>query len=257
MSAREGYAAHPLRLRKENLARLKVAPSNAVLSSFVGMGCYLDPPGYPSYALRSASWYKGGQEQDETVLRVDDKNYIIPYDTHEETLRSLYDHLPLEHPDVKEWVAEGHRHNKHCYQGTPELIEALGQKPSDNLVIFPIPDYKYVHVGLYVSRPSIEAGMYLFKIGFGAHLTKELRDKYGALHAEYHACKDTTKRGVLALRLTAMLNKLEGLALANVDGKKQRLADFAASVCTVDTHVAVQRIRHIYPDYVPAGGVEL
>lgn len=257
MSTREGYAAHPLRLRKEGLAKLKVAPSTAVLGSFVGMGCYLDPPGYPSYLLRSATWYKRGQEQDETVLPVDGKNYIIPYNTREETLRSLYDPLPFEHPDVQEWVAAGHRQSKHCYWGTPELLKALGQKPSEKLVVFPLADYKYVHVGLYVSRPSIESGMHLFKLGFGAHLTKELRDKYEALHTEYHTCKDTTKRGVLALRLTAMLNKLEGLALANVDGKKQRLEDFAASVCTVDTHVAVQRIRHIYPDYVPSEGTEL
>lgn len=104
-------------------------PPTYQISTSMGSGCAGDPPGYPSYFLRSVytshgnSPRKGAQE----VISFMGNHYVIfseddfkrswgpEYEfKRERRLRMLWKPLPLEHPRTQAWIADRIRFFKGC-----------------------------------------------------------------------------------------------------------------------------------------------
>lgn len=113
-----------------------------------GSGCFLDPPGYPSYFLRSV--YLNGN----TSHRTDAPEYVIADDAgvfrivrrvretaewRDPFLRRLWVALPLDHVRVQMWIRDCYRHFKHCYNDDRGRAT---DKNDNGCLIFPVPYYK-------------------------------------------------------------------------------------------------------------------
>lgn len=81
-----------------------------------GSGCYMDPPGFPSYFLRSV-WTRYGNHPHKGASHVLDVNGIafeVPryVGGREEWLRARWCPLPIEHPRIQAWIGNFARHFK-------------------------------------------------------------------------------------------------------------------------------------------------
>jgi hypothetical protein len=97
-------------------------PPSYHISMNMGMGCYLDPPGYPSYFLQQIYTeygndpYRGPQH----LIWTPELHYRIVYsvvdrEPHQVNLRKLWLPLPLEHERTQLWVRAMLRHFKGGY----------------------------------------------------------------------------------------------------------------------------------------------
>lgn len=111
------------------------------LSEDMGAGCCGDPPGYPTYFLRSV-YTKRGDLPDSGPQYVftppSGEVYAVPeidWDERDDLYRALWKPLPLHHPRTQAWIKATFKHHNHCYQ-VPELRRA-GKSWSDSMLIWP------------------------------------------------------------------------------------------------------------------------
>jgi hypothetical protein len=111
------------------------------------MGCYGDPPGYPSYFLRSA--YFNGNTSGRTgapevvIAEGGEHRVLLSVGQHRESLaklvRKLWVPLPYDHERVRLWIRATYRHLRHCYRDDRGVVA----EPRDNgLIVYPVPYYK-------------------------------------------------------------------------------------------------------------------
>ena len=143
-------ATFPATLHAEGVDRLPVytLPPTYRLGD-PGMGCYGDPPGFPTYYLRPVYNGHGNTPRnapDAVLLGTDGKlRRAEPKTTggagddlrRAAFWRNLYRALPIEHPRVQAWIAATMSHLATCYQDEerPEYGRA-------GTLIFPVPSYK-------------------------------------------------------------------------------------------------------------------
>jgi hypothetical protein len=115
-----------------------------VASESVGCGCYGDPPGYPTYFLRSVYTGRGDNPASGPYHVIRDgagELYPIPEGEgrswDDGVLRRLWRPLPLDHPRVRLWLAATAIRLRHCYrdEGRPE-------HGRPGTLIYPLPSYK-------------------------------------------------------------------------------------------------------------------
>lgn len=123
---------------------------NTYAADQMGQGCYMDPPGYPSYFLRSV-YHNGNSpgrgavtiirgpegEGDRVILTADeDHDKIAP------RLRKLWAPLPLDHERTRLWVLSVYMHLKHCYRDDDGIVAGKGE---NGMIVWPVPSYKLRH----------------------------------------------------------------------------------------------------------------
>lgn len=136
-------------------------PPSYHLSEHIGSHCAFDPPGYPTYFLRSVYTQHGNSPRnsaEEVIVapgcgirvlrdardwkRKGFKNWEESQAYYEKLYRRLWLPLPIDHPRVRAWMAELYRHFQHCYYDhrvRPQVSER------DKMFIWPIPNYKLKH----------------------------------------------------------------------------------------------------------------
>lgn len=97
-------------------------PRTYSVDSGMGLGCLLDPPGYPTYFLRHVFTKSGNlpQRKAQVVIKFLGKYYVIAtadstQDEIDALIRRLWKPLPLEHPRTQAWIADMIRYYKGCY----------------------------------------------------------------------------------------------------------------------------------------------
>lgn len=139
-----------------NLERLRKLPTYKLPPTYrlqrdPGNGCFMDPPGFPSYFTRSVYTQHGNSPRrgPETVIVIDGVNYVVAHsddwkpgdtwaevrDRRDKRLRSLWQPLPVDHPRTRAWILSCYSYFENCYHDA----NATG---SDKTVIFPVPSYK-------------------------------------------------------------------------------------------------------------------
>lgn len=225
-----GLMADLSTLRVDRLAKL---PKHTLTrpGRHMGAGCFLDPPGFPTYFLRMVegrndSGYVitiGGESRfvsDEVLnesrgwYRPNWRDLGAPAD-HQERLAWLYQPLPFEHPRVQCWIDALHKYMRNCYR-------VPGAK--NDMLVFPPGRTDFVTEGLFVAKPDTTRMPF-----FTEHLTEEGRRKLEAAIAEATA-----------------------EAEREVKAKQEARTAEMAKLCTVDTHLAVLAVRKFYPDYQPS-----
>lgn len=136
--------------------RTYTCPPTYRIDSHLGAGCYGDPPGFPTYFLRSVYTSHGNSPRDIShVIRDDGGTFrrIPEHDwrgTREEAdarwdalMRSLWAPLPYNHPRVRAWIVATYKHLRHCYR---DIAPGPYLKPPEHggpaTLIFPVPDYE-------------------------------------------------------------------------------------------------------------------
>ena len=203
------------------LAKLPVLgelPMGYHLQRDPGNGCYLDPPGYPSYFTRSVYTPDGanpGRGPTMVIASPTGQRVVATADTewlkgdtwdavharHKAQLRSLYAPLPFDHARVQAWVAAVHHHLQHCYADDAGVAEPP-EYGRPGMVVFPVPSYK------------------LRSFTDDARFSDDWRAKEQAAIEQYNADKRAAY----------------------------------TKVAVLDNHLAVRRIRAFYPDYNPGPG---
>lgn len=117
-------------------------------SDNMGQGCYMDPPGYPSYLLRSV-WRNGNSPSKGAVIIIrgpnDDRVILTADERHDEMvprLRKLWTPLPLDHERTRMWTRAVYKHLAHCYRDDASLVTDRGD---NGMIIYPVPGYKLQH----------------------------------------------------------------------------------------------------------------
>jgi hypothetical protein len=119
---------------------------NWSVSTHPGMGCFGDPPGYPSYFLRSV--YRFGNaprgRHPTVVIRHDGEDRVImradeSHDCLADRLRSLWVPPPADHERVRLWIRARYRDFRHCYRDDAGIVS---NRDDRGMVIFPVPTYK-------------------------------------------------------------------------------------------------------------------
>ncbi len=180
-----------------------------------GAGCFLDPPGFPSYFTRAVYTASGADPGRGPTTVIDSpegprvlytaETAWLRGETHEAMaarhaagLRALYRPLPEDHPRVQAWRAAVHGHLTTCYIDDAGLAEpAEYGRPA--LIIFPTPSYK-------------------------------LRDFHD--DARFSDTWRAAER-------------------AAVDAYNRDKIAAYTRVATLDNHAAVRHIREFYPSYAP------
>lgn len=111
------------------------------------MGCYGDPPGYPSYFLRPV--YNNGNTSNrsgiaEIVIREGGECWrILNVGESRQSLRTrmhaLWLPLPTDHERVRMWIRATYRHLRGCYH---DDVGIATDKRDNGMVIYPVPYYK-------------------------------------------------------------------------------------------------------------------
>lgn len=124
-------------------------PPTYHLQSNPGNGCYLDPPGYPTYFTRTVFTRFGNTpgRGPETILfwRVVADNrdwkkgdtWDSVYERRKNLMRALYLPLPVNHPRVIAWIKHLFEYFRNCYQHPTET-----ENGQPKTVIFPTPAYR-------------------------------------------------------------------------------------------------------------------
>ena len=228
-----GLVADISNIRLDRLQKLPQLASGSV-SYQMGSGCFLEPPGHPSYFMRSV-----GRDCNAYVIQVGDVAFVVDGElytngklrevdwakygapkTREERLNWLYSPLPIDHPRVRAWIQQLYQHQGNCY--VP--VEPVDRFKSDDIVIFPTQNF--TSMGLFVAEPPWGTRSQL--PFFFEHVSKESRNKLLALEVE----------------LVAEAN-------ATVAAKRAAFEAKQAKLCTPDRHLAVRSVRKFYPDYQP------
>lgn len=131
---------------REKLAkRASYSPSRTYsVDTREGNGCFMDPPGYPSYFTQCVLNSSGNDPDSgptmlllgHVVQRAED-----PFEDSLAVLRSLYVPLPYEHPRVETWERQVYGHLSHCYRTDDPRF--AGEERG--IVIYPVPSYKLRH----------------------------------------------------------------------------------------------------------------
>lgn len=131
-----------------NAARVDALPVYVLPRTYrlgdLGMGCYGDPPGFPTYYIRPVYNGAGNSPRnapDAVLLGTDGKlRRADPPHTdgaRESFYRRLYLPLPVEHPRVQAWIAATMAHLANCYQD-----EERPEYGRPGTLVFPVPSYK-------------------------------------------------------------------------------------------------------------------
>jgi hypothetical protein len=224
-----GLMADISTLKLDRLQRLPQLPGGMGVNTQMGSGCFLEPPGHPSYFMRSV-----GGDCRAYVISIGDGVYIVDGETYnggwkdvnwvkygapkdrQERLNWLYSPLPVDHPRVRAWIEQLYRHQRNCYR-----IE--GEK---DFVVFPTQSHDFIKMGLFVPEPSgreakLEGGIF-------DHLSEETKERYRV-----------TQAGLMAE------------AQETVKIKREAFNAERAKACTPDRHLAVLSVRKFYPEYQP------
>jgi hypothetical protein len=133
-----GYDLSTLDLKKIKSLPVLDLPAGYSVQKNPGSGCFLDPPGYPSYFIR-AVYNKYGNEPanyDPYCFEVDGVRYGFSLEGKgPEFLESFWLALPPNHPRVHAWFLAVYQHLVHCYENE----SATGH---DKLLIYPVPSYQ-------------------------------------------------------------------------------------------------------------------
>lgn len=109
------------------------------------MGCYLHPPGFPSYFLQPIWTQYGNQPphgRPQRVISFPGKGiHVVPekYD-----LKKLWNPLPIDHERTRMWILSLYKYFQYCYSD-PDSLGSL-----DDVLIYPVPYYK---LGRFVDDP--------------------------------------------------------------------------------------------------------
>ena len=116
------------------------------LSDSPGMGCAGNPPGYPSYFLHAVYDRLGytPRTAPDCVIDLPGDDYPFPFVVHHEksgeelkdTLRRLWNPLPLDHERTRLWIFSTYKHHQHCYRD-----EERPEFGRPGTLIYPVPDY--------------------------------------------------------------------------------------------------------------------
>lgn len=126
------------------LERLPRFTSKALHLGSAGMGCFLEPPGHPTYFLQPVYNARGNSPDrgPEAVLAghvvYDSADWVRGADAYVARgvlLRRLYRPLAWDHPRVEAWVHHWFQHGGNCY-----VDDALPKH--DQIVVYPTPSYK-------------------------------------------------------------------------------------------------------------------
>lgn len=132
-----------------NLDELRKLPTYTLpptyrLQQGSGNGCYMDPPGYPTYFTQHI-WTQYGNHvpwgRPSQVIVFEGKNYVVHRDEDHKDLEPLFRRLwlplPLDHERTRLWILSLYGHFRNCYQDVerPEF-----GRPGT--LIYPVPDYK-------------------------------------------------------------------------------------------------------------------
>jgi len=203
-------------LNEAELKKLSVysLPPSYHLQRDCGNGCFLDPPGFPSYFTRGVFTQHGNAPRRgvEEVISFGGALYTTRssadwkssdtwdgvYGRYSSRLMRLWSKLSFEHPRTQLWIAQVHQHLRHAYVDDAQLAEPLENgKPA--MVFFPVPSHKL-------------------------------------------------RRFVDDARFSADWRSKEQAA---VEAFNVSVHDRYAKVATIDNHAAVRRIRRFYPEYAP------
>jgi hypothetical protein len=115
------------RSRLESLP-LAVLPPTYLLQAGCGNGCYLDPPGFPSYFTRDVYTQHGNAPGNpgSVSMTILGRAVARVRDDHEKTaarLRRLWSPLPLEHARTVAWIRDTYRHFARCYFAPDRSVE--------------------------------------------------------------------------------------------------------------------------------------
>lgn len=105
-----------------------------------GCGCFLEPPGHPTYFVRSIfTKYGNNPPYGQPCYYLNGFGY-----TDLKAVSALYGNktfpkLPLEHPRTRAWIEALYTHLQHCYHNKEKEFD------SDDTIIFPVPSYRLKH----------------------------------------------------------------------------------------------------------------
>jgi hypothetical protein len=123
---------------------LYIPPPTYTLQKDPGNGCFLDPPGYPTYFTRSVYTMYGNNPRKGAQMVISgrvvessqDWKFCKDWDAYrskiDARLKRLYNPLPIDHPRVRAWIQYLYAYFHHCYQDPKK-----GPKVED-LVICPV-----------------------------------------------------------------------------------------------------------------------
>ena len=109
-------------------------PDSCRLQRDSGMGCAGDPPGFPSYFLKSVYTKHGNSPSKgaQTVIQYEGIAYVLQhsedykdknsYEKFHKRLRRLWKPLPLDHERTKLWIQDTYRHHHSGYR-LAEVLE--------------------------------------------------------------------------------------------------------------------------------------
>lgn len=202
--------------------RVYSKPQSYEISRSMGMGCFLDAPGYPSHFLQSVYTRHGNTPRKGaeavikkgslyfTVYSSDDWNGAKSWDDvqakRDARLRKMWRPLPIDSERVQVWIMHVMAHFAHCYN---DPSKPTGDK--DRTVIWPMPKYQY---------PPDPRNIKNFG-SFSAPVT------WDELTPETQRKLLSARRGIIKARLQHAWN----------------VAKY------VDHHAAFQWIRKFYPDF--------
>jgi hypothetical protein len=160
------------------------------VSTQKGMGCFMDPPGYPTYFLRSC-YDRTGNTPDHmpqaVITEFGQTHVVIPsanvawkgvkdWDEYrakwDEVIRSLWVPLPYEHPRVQAWILAVYAYFRHGY-----VDPATGDASASNLIFWPSKNV-FLKVGNDAWQFAAKFTYYDFELGMDrrAYLVKKWKD---------------------------------------------------------------------------------
>jgi hypothetical protein len=92
-----------------------------LVSRTEGCGCAGDPPGFPSYLLRSVTVVRRSASAPAYVIVHEGEHYVVAtegdsYEGRVATLRRLWKPLPLDHARTEAWIRDTYRHHARMYR---------------------------------------------------------------------------------------------------------------------------------------------
>lgn len=106
-----------------------------------GNGCYLDPPGYPTYFTRRVYTQHGSSPARGPGMLLFGRavpEYTGDGEAQWALWRAIYRPLPIDHPRVVEWMGNLLRQKANCYQ----IPKELSRSGRDTMMVWPLPGYE-------------------------------------------------------------------------------------------------------------------
>jgi hypothetical protein len=135
---------------KETFKKVELKPGYH-LQEDPGNGCFLDPPGYPSYFTRSIYTPSGNEPRSGATMEL--LGYAVEYaDSQYDPqrawvkpiclwMKSAYLPLHIDHPRVKAWINHCYSHQRNCYIDENQIAEPF-EYGRPKMLIYPVPYYK-------------------------------------------------------------------------------------------------------------------